>query len=376
VVIEDFSTYTEVDPNNKLSVTSSTVSATWINEGDTAYVRDSKGAGHFKDFAHLFEAYMNDQGAGYFYFCPWAISNGSSTWSAMGTADEGIAVYNQSFNSVYCRWACQDFTNDNSDYGNLQTLDTLYYAKVERNGTTFTVAIYSDSGRTSLVDTLTITCAAASSASYEYVHGWANAGSGADVNSAYSQNLDLQEAASPTTTFNLNSILRKRNLKTYNLNSILKQINSSDYNLNSILKTVNTEDFNINSILEQLQTQIFNLNSILKATETKTYNINSILLKVGNLLTYRLNAILKEIQSGDYNLNSIIYGIQTTTYNINAILGEGATFTTTFNINAYLYLLGRTSIQTATSNTSIKGNMPDISIFEEQIPNITIEGDI
>ena len=55
MAIEDFSTYTETDPNSKIAVTSSKIDVSAIDRGDNAYVYDDKGSNFFDgDFEFLF----------------------------------------------------------------------------------------------------------------------------------------------------------------------------------------------------------------------------------------------------------------------------------------------------------------------------------
>ena len=198
---EDFTTYTEVDPDTALTVTTSNIDAT-NQEGDTdAYVRDSKGANHFGDFEHLVENLLNSSTSNGANCVIWGITDGSSTSAECDTANEGILVTQTNNGGNYTQIACRDYTNDNSDssLSGLKGLDYHYYLTIERSSTTFTVKIYSDSGRSVLEDTLTITCG---TDTYEYIYGYANRGSGGGSTYIYSDvwDLDLQEAEAETHT--------------------------------------------------------------------------------------------------------------------------------------------------------------------------------
>lgn len=50
IVLEDFTTYTEVDPTNKVSVTSNKITVTNLETTSSTYVYKDKGVGYFSDF--------------------------------------------------------------------------------------------------------------------------------------------------------------------------------------------------------------------------------------------------------------------------------------------------------------------------------------
>src|SRR3990172_12759017 len=53
---EDFTTYTEVDPNNRFSVATNVITITELTRTEDAYIYKDQSAGHFSgDFEHLFK---------------------------------------------------------------------------------------------------------------------------------------------------------------------------------------------------------------------------------------------------------------------------------------------------------------------------------
>lgn len=157
--ILDITTFTEVDPGAALTLDSTGVTWTAHLASEANYAYNDEGAGNIGDFAYSFDVnttsiQANGSGIGLF-----AVSNTIGDMGDMDTADDGIVVYfvRESFvNKIKIK----DFSNDNEDEystgggGNLPQR----WLTVERSGTTATCKIYSDAARTTLIDTLSITC--------------------------------------------------------------------------------------------------------------------------------------------------------------------------------------------------------------------------
>jgi hypothetical protein len=191
---EDFTTYTEVDPNSKISVTSSKVEFDDLSTGTTAYVRKSFGAEHFGDFEHLLEFGKPDSPVGKYHSgLYWAVADDYPTKQSMYDNDNGILIYTwaQGDNLWFI-----DAENSTSDGSNI-TRQITYYLTVERSGTTAICKIYTDSERTNLHDTLSVTC---TTTKYEYVYAPANYGHDSYSIYGYVANLDLQEVAEKTSS--------------------------------------------------------------------------------------------------------------------------------------------------------------------------------
>jgi len=154
MALEDFTTYDEVDSDGDLTVAENTITIVTMRQDAVSWVSEDKGANHFGDFEHLIDTKITGITNGFTIY--WGISDGAATYGDMDTANEGMAAYiNVYATDIKIRIA--DFTNSNNDFYT-GAKDTAYYYKIERNGTTLTNKIYSDSARTVLVDTLTITC--------------------------------------------------------------------------------------------------------------------------------------------------------------------------------------------------------------------------
>jgi len=192
---EDFTTYTEVDPDGVVTVTATKVEVTAMLRGTNSYVYDDKGAGHFSgDFEHLLEGYMSSSSVNY------------SRWGIWGLSDLTNYEYDNSngqevgdFVSLLIKtggYFVIDIGQDGyATYDRSVTLnkDTVYYLKIKRVGTTFYCYIYSDSARTTLVDTLSCSVTVRS---YQYIYACCPEGGATGLAVyGYCQNLDLQEAA-------------------------------------------------------------------------------------------------------------------------------------------------------------------------------------
>lgn len=206
-MVEDFSTYTEVDPGSTISKTSTRVTYASLNTRNTdSYVYADKGVAHFAgNFTHLVTVNVSaSDNAAQSY--SWMLANTvNDALAILATADGYLAVYDyKDTGSGQNRLNLGErYSGGNvSDYYNVNGTGSLpytYYLEIERDeavgtyGTAY-ARIYSDSGRTMLVDTLAITLG--HSVDFRYVYALNTYNSGSSVTrSGYVENLDLQEAA-------------------------------------------------------------------------------------------------------------------------------------------------------------------------------------
>jgi hypothetical protein len=196
--LEDFSTYTEVDPNTRITVTATRITGTSLTRPESAYVYDDKGANHFTgDFEHFIESYQTlatNFGAQHI----WALFNNiGDREDCRAVVDTWAAVYHRGTTGNTPTLAVIGYVTGAgaSDVSVNLSLNTLYYLTIDRTGNALTCKIYSDASRSSLVDT--ITCSPSSNPDFRYVYGHQTltlAGS-AYAMSGYCQNLDLREGA-------------------------------------------------------------------------------------------------------------------------------------------------------------------------------------
>jgi len=175
--MEDFTTYDEVDPENCLTVISNRITVADMPTAQPSYVRDDKGAGSIGDFEHQFTLYFT----------------GTPLWAArlIHWRIEGVALVGSTYTSA--PWLCEiTLSNDSipveTDW---YTCDLgLYYITVSREGTSLQCKIYSDAGRTNLLDTLSL--ASDDTVLGRYVYGMGlPIGEGSSKVGSYTENLDI-----------------------------------------------------------------------------------------------------------------------------------------------------------------------------------------
>lgn len=191
MALEDYTTYTETDPNNDFTVVANTITVSTMIGNVESHVLDDKGVGHFGDYTHQESVEITFAVNNAVCGCH-AVTNGSNTHQEMITGNDGIEVYlYRSVASAY-KIYLRDFETDNLDFS-IRSVSTEYWLTIQRvkATTTATVKIYSDSGRTVLVDTLTITC---NTTDYRYMIAVnSREAGGSETISAVIKDLDLME---------------------------------------------------------------------------------------------------------------------------------------------------------------------------------------
>ncbi len=179
---EDLTTYTEVnDSHSRLSTTASRVTLSLMDEVDRTYLYKDFGSSYFNNIRLMFTGRVssgtNDNGS-----CDIGFANAvgdASRWSNKLSVEffEGV---------VY-------LIGDTYDYY-LMSADTTYYFTLERNAGSASLKIYSDSGRTNLLDTLACTC---NTGAWRYFYPAASyyTNDEFDQFSGYFENFDFQRMA-------------------------------------------------------------------------------------------------------------------------------------------------------------------------------------
>lgn len=195
MVYEDFTTYMEVDPNNYISKTANHVDFESRRDLDI-YLYDDKGINHFKDFEHLIDCLTVAAGAQYGGWCVvWGLFNNVDDVAALQTGNEdGIYVY-MLYYAGTLRIYLVEITGGSryQDRYSPASFDTWYYLTIKKDGTSLTCKIYSDSARTNLIDTLSLTLHSNWNFRYIFVANTFNDGSGIRPMHSDIENLDLQE---------------------------------------------------------------------------------------------------------------------------------------------------------------------------------------
>ncbi len=199
---EDFTTYTEVDPEADISKTASTTSLTSISESANSYVYKDFGVNHFSgDLIHEFEFQTSNEvgatWAGTFYALenflgtgPGSVSNGGDAFRFFKNGNEALYIYLQENGSI------------SSDNTIALAQAVTYFITVVRNDSgganntgLYTVYIRTGSHTGTLVDTLTVTSAAGEQNDFRYMYSYQRIqASGSDTSDGFIQNLNLNEA--------------------------------------------------------------------------------------------------------------------------------------------------------------------------------------
>jgi hypothetical protein len=154
----DLTTFTKVDSDSDFTVTTPKVIFDTMRRDAVSYLYDDFGAGHFGDFDIDFELKIDAcDTQGNALVC--AVSNtATATFADIQAANDGIVVWAYSSASAL-RIYLSDYNTDNSDfYTDGGTSSNLLYCSFKRSSTTANLYIYSNAARTSLIDTLAVTC--------------------------------------------------------------------------------------------------------------------------------------------------------------------------------------------------------------------------
>lgn len=210
MAVEDFSTYTELDDNTRITVTASRVRWADLTAQEDAYVYKDKTVAYFSgDFTHILTVKVtagDTDGRTYV----WAITN---TVNDM----KGIDDASGSYLSVYLSGDTPpQIVIEECDGGSIGqdsytiALNTPYYLKIVRDESIpdfgkIYCYIYSDSGRTTLLDTI-FQSLKTSKKDYRYIFSCntRNSGIGGRTCSGYAENLEFLAGSSsggtPTVT--------------------------------------------------------------------------------------------------------------------------------------------------------------------------------
>ena len=201
---ENFTTFTEVDPDAEISVAASVITFTALDRNNDAYVYKDAGAAHFSgNFTHNVDINFSSVGSSSLTYV-WALTNTVDDYKGIDDASGdalSLRVYGN-LGTPKLILAQLNSGTEGSDSYNSFALSTDYYITITRDmgvGTygTLYAYIYSDAGRTIPIDTLIETLAA--DVDFRYVFGLLNynsSNSGATYEATGTvSNLDLTEAA-------------------------------------------------------------------------------------------------------------------------------------------------------------------------------------
>ena len=241
---ENLTTFTEVDAGGYYSQTTVRNTGTLVASSPDVYVYKDYGVTYFGDYTMNVDIKLTAHQPGS-YLTMWAVSNTlGNAWDFL----DGQAIYFSKSGVQYKLWL-EDYETWNSDTADVD-INTTYYLTISRSGTTATCKIYTDSARTTLLDTLTITCG---NATLRYLY--AGASLSGDNNSGWSENFDLNPPLiiQKNILFNLQKKLSISKdilfsfIQTYyisnNLKANLKKEISDTYNIGAVLAKEDIYDF-------------------------------------------------------------------------------------------------------------------------------------
>ncbi len=234
---QNFGTYTEVDPNNKITKTASRVSWVDIRRNEDAYVYKDKGENYFDNsfVHHLTIRSISASGPG------GTAANIDSFWVLANLVDDYTGISNANGDGYFLFF--RDYRIGAPKHiiflveldggaatfsGEFQlTVDTDYYLKIVRDESAGTFGtlycyIYSDAVRETLVGLLTRTLHS-SKKDFRYVYAvqTINTGDSSRSHTGYTENLDLDVLGDPTvTTQAVTSVLQFTAIGNGNITSI------------------------------------------------------------------------------------------------------------------------------------------------------------
>jgi len=196
---EDFKNdYTEVDAGTFINADTVDTRANFVNMNllNDSYFYKDFGVGHFANYTHLIEFYLDAAPGTGVALCGYSVGTTYDDLAGQGDAFQAF-MYGMT-GGAGTQIRIKDASDGNYDFYAI-SLDTSYYLKCIRNGTTWSVEIYSDSSRETLLDTIAVT---GTVTAFQYVLAAQSdneAGGARDI-TGYMEDLDLQEAdgLSPT----------------------------------------------------------------------------------------------------------------------------------------------------------------------------------
>ena len=195
MAIEDFTTYTEVDPNSHIGLVGTNHIDFDAYGNEDAYRYKDKGAGHFTDFEHKVDVRLISGSEDYCYGGCWMLSNDIDDINGLCTAGKSNLHIRVGRWPTDQAWILLDENYLGTHYYTYYVgiYNTWYYLTIKKTGTALECEIYSDSARTNLLSTLALTLHDTYNFRYIFAAATYNENQ-ARVAVLDIENLDLQEA--------------------------------------------------------------------------------------------------------------------------------------------------------------------------------------
>ena len=233
-IYEDFTTYTEVEPDNRIQKTATHIDHLAKRDEDS-YLYKDKGVDHFGNFEHLVDVKLVDSVEGGSLGCVWALTNDLDDMYALRIGGK-TAVWVNTYYTI--AWPCRIQLREEygssgySDDSIELIINTMYYLKIAKSGISLTCTIYESaadrSNNVNIKDTLTLVLHADHSFRYVFGCNTFNSGDYAGLNNDI-ENLDLQEAFTVTFYNNTGGILKVNG-------TTISNETSKEYDLNEVIE--------------------------------------------------------------------------------------------------------------------------------------------
>lgn len=192
----NFTSYTEVDPTNKISVTSSRITWDTFDRSDSGYVYGDYGVDHFDIWENDFTLRLSEvQDTAYTYrFVVSFMNTPGNLWPNPGSVEQVSLIFNEVGTDQVDIYVVEHngLGSSSSSIGtDVLSVNTTYYLTFRRDDSNYTVAVYNDTSRTNLVTS--VSKAIAYDNDYRYVGFRGLDGVGADTgySSGYIENMDI-----------------------------------------------------------------------------------------------------------------------------------------------------------------------------------------
>lgn len=203
--LQDYTTYIEVDPNNRITVATNKIDWAGLDRTDDAHVYKDLGVAFFNgDFVHDFHFQVDARQAGTLMNV-WALDNEIGSFIDVGIDDSFSVALSFPSTNFDINLLEYDVSTQYSDFFRVAYFNGInYYLTMERDesigtfGTLFCF-VYSDSARTVLVDTMSIALHG-SKKDWQYIYGvqaWNTTTS--LTSTGFVEDLDLNLAVNTTT---------------------------------------------------------------------------------------------------------------------------------------------------------------------------------
>ena len=188
--IENLTTYTQVDPNNDISTTTTRCTVDGMVGTVAAYCYKDKGTNFFNALHIEFTICATAKTSGNPYYGCFALANVIGSRASFGTTDLSIAFYQAPSTGFILRFMRGN--NVTEVYYNI-TLSTVYYCTLERaaGADTAYLKIYSNAARTSLLKTLALSGFGTTRWRYIYAANSLNGSVSGEI-SGYTENIKIE----------------------------------------------------------------------------------------------------------------------------------------------------------------------------------------